>query len=97
MKVIHSVYQFFYLNIYLSIFLVPTKITKAPKHWHLVPGEPVVFDCEGESDPSTPVRISWYRDGQPINLDKPEFTMVKTNEGVRIKTRLSHIFLKNEL
>ena len=47
-----------------------TAITRHPVDQHISEEEEVVFHCEAASDPSTPVTVSWDKEGIPITTNQ---------------------------
>jgi len=41
-------------------------ITEAPQNQNLVANSATVLSCPSTYDPSTPITVTWYFDGQPV-------------------------------
>lgn len=65
---ISNTYGYQLANSYLNVFL-PTKITLPPEDVTLTGQAVVIFHCGVESDPSTPVSLTWLRGNKEIVYD----------------------------
>uniref|UniRef100_A0A8C9ZAN2 Neural cell adhesion molecule L1 n=1 Tax=Sander lucioperca TaxID=283035 RepID=A0A8C9ZAN2_SANLU len=70
-----------------SLYLLPTRIVRAPEHQSVIRGSKAHFDCKVKSDPSLPITVAWTKDDKPLYLgwrlkkDEESLTIPNVNEG----------------